>query len=149
MTKKYAIRRKLIADWRATKEEIKEPGRTAFREGNQGKQIQKKYFKKKRRYFRALLEDVEVKWFWSEDELSRFKKMWDAGYPVEDICKLLPAKPHEVALLIIDGEMTGTLKARPGGMLGAAHPAQQTKPIEEGRLLTEKMKREGFVWAKH
>lgn len=131
MTKKNALKRKLVADWKATKVEIKNPGKVAFQEGNNNKLIHTKYFKAKRRFFRALLEDIETKWFWSEDELKRFEDMWAAGYPVTEIVRLLPAQPHEVALLIVDAEMRGAIKARPGGHLGAAHPDLRTEPISD------------------
>lgn len=139
MTKKNSLKRKLVADWKATKFEKENPARIELAEAKAKANISQKYLKKKRRFFRALLEDVETKWFWSEDELRRFEHMWTAGYPLADIVRLLPAKPHEVALLIVDAEMRGAIKARPGGHMGAADPSLQTEPIE-GRLYNMKMR---------
>lgn len=140
MTKKNSLRRKLIADWKATKLEVKNPGQVEFEEAKAKSNIERKYYKKKRRNLRALLEDFETEWYWSEFDLKRFDHMWNAGYPVSEICRLLPAKPHEVGLMIIDADMRGAIKARPGGPLGAEDPALRTEPIGEEEFYAKKSK---------
>lgn len=125
MTTTYVLWKK------ATPEEIAAPGKTEQLERLKQTHIEQKYLKNKRRVRYTLFEKVKVDWEWDEEDIIRFRKMWTAGYPVDKIAELLPAKPHEVALMIVDGEMTGKIKPRPGGLLGAAHPSQKTEPIPD------------------
>lgn len=123
---------------KATPEEIKNPGKAEYLEQVNQIRIAKQHMKEERRVTHTLFENVKTKWQWSEEELNRFRNMWIAGYPVTEIAKNLPAKPHEVALLIVEGEMTGKIKPRPGGLLGAAHDSQKTEPIPDDNFAAKR-----------
>lgn len=132
MTTTYVLWKK------ATPEEKAAPGKTEQQERLKQTHIEQKYLKEDRNKTYTLFEDVKVRWHWSDHDLNRFRDMWLAGYPVDKIAKHLPAKPHEVALLIVDGEMTGRIKPRPGGLMGAGHPSQKTEPIPDDNFRQKK-----------
>ncbi|MHC8517007.1 helix-turn-helix domain containing protein [Sporosarcina sp. ITBMC105] len=65
-----------------------------------------------------LLEGADVKWYWSRREMNLFRQMWRDGVSGEEIAEALGVELLSVALLVVDQEIIGNIKPRPGGLLG-------------------------------
>lgn len=65
-----------------------------------------------------LLEDANVKWYWSRKEMNLFRQMWRDGKSGEEMAEKLGVELLSVALLVVDQEIIGNIKPRPGGLLG-------------------------------
>ncbi|MDW0113782.1 helix-turn-helix domain containing protein [Sporosarcina saromensis] len=65
-----------------------------------------------------LLEDADVKWYWSRRDMNLFRQMWRDGKSGEEIAEALGVNLLSVALLVVDQEIIGNIKPRPGGLLG-------------------------------
>lgn len=66
----------------------------------------------------VLFEEVPVKWFWSELELTKFREMWNAGLHIQDIANEFKTNKRSIALLIIDQAENDYIKRRKIGLYG-------------------------------
>ena len=66
----------------------------------------------------ALFDNVPVKWFWSDDELIQFRKMWNDGKHIQDIAKEFRTNKRSIALLVMDQAEQDQIKQRRKGLYG-------------------------------
>lgn len=50
----------------------------------------------------VLFEDSRVKWLWEEDELIRFREMWNEGAQIHDIAKEFKTNKKSIVLLVME-----------------------------------------------
>lgn len=67
----------------------------------------------------ALFDNVHVKWFWSEEELVRFREMWNAGEHIQSIAKEFKTNKRSIALAVIDQAEQAKIKRRKTGLYGS------------------------------
>lgn len=66
----------------------------------------------------ALFDNVPVKWFWSDEELIHFRKMWNDGEHIQDIAKEFRTNKRSIALLVMDQAEQDEIKQRRKGLHG-------------------------------
>lgn len=80
--------------------------------------IQKKYNKGKNNALYIPLEQADINWKWTPNEVSHFDWLWKTGVSLMDIAEKLSRPPVEIVIMIIDRELRGKLKPRKGGFYG-------------------------------
>lgn len=65
-----------------------------------------------------LFEDKTVKWFWEEDELIKFREMWNDGVHIQGIATALKTNKRSIALLVMDQAENKKIKQRKTGLFG-------------------------------
>jgi len=60
----------------------------------------------------------ELNFLWDEDDVLKFREMWEEGLSLPDIAKQLKRKKNEVAVLILDQAEEKKIKPRKGGLWG-------------------------------
>lgn len=66
----------------------------------------------------ALFDNVRVKWFWSEEEIINFRKMWNDGEHIQDIAKVFGTNKRSIALLVMDQAEQDAIRQRRKGLHG-------------------------------
>lgn len=69
-----------------------------------------------RRVIYIALENLNF--LWDEDEVFKFREMWEEGLSLPAIAKELKRKQNEVAVLILDQAEKGKIQPRKGGVWG-------------------------------
>ncbi|WP_342045944.1 helix-turn-helix domain containing protein [Bacillus sp. OTU530] len=62
------------------------------------------------------LEDLNF--LWDEDDVLKFREMWEEGLSLPAIAKQLKRKQNEVVVLVLDQAEEGKIKPRRGGLWG-------------------------------
>jgi hypothetical protein len=60
----------------------------------------------------------EAQLFYRPADINRFVKLWNDGESITAIAEKLNVKKTDVALLVMDSEIEGRIKPRPGGLMG-------------------------------
>jgi len=75
--------------------------------------------KRKDRYILFTGEAHEkVKFDFTIRQIESFVTLWNLGCPIDRIAQKLYTSQVSIALIVMDLEMTGRIKERPGGLLG-------------------------------
>lgn len=81
-----------------------------------GSKVYKSRIAVERRVTYIALENLNF--LWDEDEVLKFREMWEEGLSLPAIAKKLRRKQNEVAVLILDQAEEKKIKPRPGGLWG-------------------------------
>jgi len=75
--------------------------------------------KRKDRYILFTGEAHEkVKFDFTMRQIETFVTLWNLGCPIDKIAQKLYTSQVSIALMVMDLEMTGRIKERPGGLMG-------------------------------
>lgn len=67
---------------------------------------------------RILFDDGNVNLLFKEQEIADFMELWEGGISLLNIARKLRRKPVEIALLIIDLELSKEITPRDSGIYG-------------------------------
>ena len=79
----------------------------------QGRQIRSRYI-----LFTGVEHDI-VQLDFTEHQIDTFITLWNDGLPIQKISRKINTSKVSVALIAMDLEMTGKIKAREGGLFGS------------------------------
>jgi hypothetical protein len=72
--------------------------------------------KEQRRKLHLPLEHRNLHWYWYEDDLDKFRWLWNRGATVEEMATELKKNPYDVIILILDQADLGEIKPRSMGL---------------------------------
>jgi len=59
-----------------------------------------------------------LNFLWDEDEIIKFREMWEEGLSLPDIAEAFKRPQKEIAIIIIDQAEEGKIQPRKGGLWG-------------------------------
>lgn len=68
-----------------------------------------------RRKLHLPLEHRNLHWYWYEDDIEKFRWLWNKGATISEMAKELKRDPYDVVILAFDQEDLGEIKQRPIG----------------------------------